>query len=97
MELEIITPKEVVAQENQIDDVKIPAEWGQMQILPGHADYMTKLVAGALSYTKAGQSFSQNVSGGLCTISKQKITILVDDVLASVSSLKEAREKKVRS
>ena len=94
MEIEIITPKEVVARESQITRVVIPASWGQMEILPGYADYMTTLDRGTLTYVKNGEEVSRNISGGILTVSKEKGTVLVDDVLASVSSLEEARQKK---
>lgn len=95
MELEIITPKEVIAREAKISRVVIPASWGQMEILPGYADYMTTLDRGTLTYFKNGEEVSRNISGGILTVSKEKVTVLVDDVLASVSSLEEARQKKL--
>lgn len=94
MEIEIISPKELIARETQISRVVIPASWGQMEILPGYADYMTTLDHGTLTYVKNGESISRNISGGILTVSKEKVTILVDDVLATVTSLDEARQKK---
>jgi len=94
MELQIITPKSVIASESQVTKVVIPADWGQMEILPGYADYMTTLDRGTLTYVQNGVANTCNISGGLCTVSQEKITILADDILASVSSLEEARQKK---
>lgn len=94
MELEIITPKDVIARETHISSLMIPAQWGQMEILPGYADFMTTLTQGTLTYIKNGEATSRNISGGLLTVSKEKISVLADDVLASVSSLDSARNKK---
>lgn len=94
MELEIITPNEVVSQEADVSEVIIPSQWGQMDILPKHADYMTLLSKGELTYIKGGQTLTKNVGSGLCMVSKEKVTVLVDDVYASVTSLDEARKQK---
>ena len=94
MEIEIISPKEVVSRDSGVSRVVIPAQWGQMEILPRYADYMTLLQKGELTYNKGSEVVTRNISGGLCMVSKEKVTILVDDILASVSSLEEARQKK---
>lgn len=94
IELEIVSPNEIVAKESGVTEVIIPALWGQMDVLPQYTEYMTTLRQGELTYKKGGEKRSFNITGGLFTISKDKATVLVDGLMATVTSLNEARNKK---
>lgn len=94
LKLEILTPEEVLANEDEVHEIIIPAEWGQMDILPQHADYVTKLARGQLVYRNGENKKSHNIIGGLIAIKDGKATILVEGLLASVTSLDEARAKR---
>lgn len=91
LELEILTPKEVLAKESSVTEVTIPASWGQMEILPLHTDYMTSLVQGELSYTAGSNRRTHNITGGLIVVKDGKATILVDNVYATVTPIGQAR------
>ncbi|MCP5463969.1 MAG: hypothetical protein H7A33_02990 [Deltaproteobacteria bacterium] len=91
LSLEIVTPKEVLAQVDRVDEVIIPALWGQMDILPGHTDFITMLEEGELSYRIGTQIESHNITSGVLSVKSGKATILVDGVLASVTPIESAR------
>lgn len=91
LELEILTPKEVLAKESSVAEVTIPASWGQMEILPQHTDYMTSLVQGELSYTVGSTRRAHNITGGLIVVKDGKATILADNVYATVTPIGSAR------
>ena len=91
IELEVVTPNETVAKETGVTEVIIPAEWGQMDVLPQHTEYMTTLRQGELSYKIAGEKKTLNITGGLFTIAHNKATVLADGLFATVTSLEEAR------
>lgn len=93
LELEILTPKEVLAKEPSVTEVTIPASWGQMEILPQHTDYMTSLVQGELSYTAASNRRVHNIAGGLVVVKNGKVTVLVDNIYATVTPIGSARSK----
>lgn len=94
IDLEIVSPNETLAKESGVTEVVIPANWGQMDVMPQYADFVTTLTQGELSYKKGGEKRSYNITGGLFTISKDKATVLVDGIMATVTSLDEARNKK---
>jgi F-type H+-transporting ATPase subunit epsilon len=94
IELEIVSPNEIVAKESGVTEVIIPALWGQMDVLPQYTEYMTTLRQGELTYKRGSEKKSFNITGGLFTISKDKATVLIDGLMATVTSLNEARNKK---
>jgi len=91
LDLEILTPNEVLAKESSVDEILIPAFWGQMGILPQHTDFVTTLTEGKLSYRVGGKSKSHNITGGLIAIKNGKATILVDSLIATVTPIESAR------
>lgn len=94
IELEIVSPSETVAKESNVSEIIIPAEWGQVDILPQHTEYMTTLRQGELSYKISGEKKTLNITGGLFMISHNKATVLADGLFATVTSLDEVRQKK---
>jgi len=91
LELEILTPNEVLAKETSVDEVVIPAEWGQMDIFPEHTDFITTLTGGELLYRAGGNEKKHNITGGLIAIKDNKATVLVDGLLATVTNIDDAR------
>lgn len=94
LELEILTPKEILAREGKIDEVVIPAQWGQMDILPQHTDFITSLTSGELTYRVGTNKKSHNITGGLFVVKDGKVTILVDGLMATVTQLDPEKRKK---
>lgn len=94
LELEILTPKEILAKENNVDEIVIPAAWGQMGILPMHTDFVTSLTPGELTYRVGGNKKSHNITGGLLAVKNGVATILVDGLMATVTQIDDARKKK---
>lgn len=89
-ELEIVTPKEVLARVSA-DEIIIPAAWGQMDILPQHTEYVTTLVEGELTYRLGGDKRTHRITGGLITVSGSKVKVLADGILADVVDIGQAR------
>lgn len=91
LELEILAPDTVLAKEVSVDEILIPAHWGQMGILPQHADYMTTLNRGEITYRVGSKEISHNITGGLMVVKQGKATVLVDGLMATVTPLEQAR------
>lgn len=89
-DLEIVTPREILAH-TQADEVIIPAQWGQMDLLPQHTDYVTTLVEGQLTYRSGTDRKSHRITGGLITVLGNKVKVLADGVLAEVVDINSAR------
>ena len=91
LSLELLTPSEVLANESKVDEIVIPANWGQMGILPQHTDFVTTLTEGELSYRVGTKKKTHNILGGLFKIKNGRATILLDGVMATVTPIKSAR------
>ncbi len=77
MLLEIITPEKTVLNE-EIDEVLVPTEKGQIGILPHHINIITKLTHGEMIIRTNGKERSLAVTGGFLEVKDQKVTILAD-------------------
>lgn len=78
LSLEILSPTKVLVREMVVDEVVCPAQWGQIDVLPGHADYVTTLVAGEIIYRIGSTKKSTTISGGILCVEAQKITATVE-------------------
>jgi F-type H+-transporting ATPase subunit epsilon len=94
-DLEIVTPKEVIAKV-AADEIIIPAAWGQMDILPQHTDYITTLTEGELTYRRGAEKKTHRITGGLMTVHGNHATVLVDGLLADVVDIKSHPEAQRR-
>lgn len=94
IELEIVTPNKIVAQEKNVTEIILPCSQGEVNILPGHTEFMSTLGQGQITYKIKGNSQSYQITGGLVAINNNKATILVDSLLATVTSLDDARKDK---
>lgn len=101
--LNLVTPDKKIVIDQEVEEVTVPSEAGQLDILPGHAPMMTTLGAGVLSYRLKGNS-SQKVaiSWGYCQVSSEGVNVLAEtavtktevDVKKSEEALK-ALEKRL--
>ncbi|HUQ84974.1 MAG TPA: F0F1 ATP synthase subunit epsilon [Candidatus Limnocylindrales bacterium] len=77
MLLEIITPEKTVLNE-EIDEILVPTEKGQIGILPHHINLITKLTAGEMIIRSNGKERALAVTGGFLEVKNQKVTVLAD-------------------
>ncbi|MDY6843003.1 MAG: F0F1 ATP synthase subunit epsilon [Thermodesulfobacteriota bacterium] len=85
----------------EADDIVAPGELGELNFLPEHASFLTKLKFGKMSYLKDGQRSALIVSEGFAEVVDNKVTILVDyaerpeeiDLDRAKAALKRAEER----
>lgn len=77
MHLEIITPEKTVLSE-EIDELLVPTERGQIGILPHHINIVTQLTAGEIIIKSKNHENSIAVSGGFLEVNNGKLTLLSD-------------------
>ncbi len=77
LELEVVTPDRLVAQET-VDIVMAVGALGEFGILPNHIPFLTTLQPGELRYRKNGQLEYMAVTGGFAEVSNNKVTILAE-------------------
>ena len=92
MQLEIITPEEVLISQDEVGDVKVPGVQGEFQLLDHHAPIVSILQAGNIIFNdkvklpknKQGQFKRHNgkyyyyIKGGVIENKSNKTVILVD-------------------
>ena len=76
MNLRIITKeREVLSTETTA--VTLPGECGRMQILPGHAKLVAKLLGGDVLYKRGDKTETTAISGGIAEVNQDNITLLI--------------------
>ncbi|OGH23752.1 MAG: ATP synthase F1 subunit epsilon [Candidatus Levybacteria bacterium RIFCSPLOWO2_01_FULL_38_13] len=77
LHLEIITPEKIVYK-NDVDEVVVQSENGQITILPNHVGLLTKIVPGELIVKKGGSTQLLAITGGFLEVEKNNVSILAD-------------------
>jgi F-type H+-transporting ATPase subunit epsilon len=77
MLLEIITPENNVLKDD-IDELQVPTESGQIGIFPHHVNLITTLSPGELIIKKGGKEKVIAVTGGFLQVHKNVVSILAD-------------------
>jgi F-type H+-transporting ATPase subunit epsilon len=77
-ELTILTPHKKLVEGISVDELVAPGFKGQLQILSGHADFVTILNTGILSWKGSSGSGKATISTGFLEICNQKITIIAE-------------------
>lgn len=77
LKLEIVTPEARIFSDD-VDSVVLPGAEGEMGVLPAHANLVTTLKHGELTYTKSGQSSHLAVGEGLVEVTGTTTRVLTD-------------------
>ena len=97
--LSIVTPAKKIVADIKVDDLFVPANRGELNILPGHASLMSTLATGVLRYKPAGAtSFEQvAISWGYLEVTKDNVVVLAETAEAAteidLERAKLARDK----
>lgn len=93
-----ITTQERTVFKDEVDQVSLPTEQGEITILPHHIPLVSNLVAGELKIKKGDETIYMAVSGGFIEVQSHKVTILADMAeRAEEIDLKKAQEAKIRA
>lgn len=78
--LSILTPEKKLVTDQEIDEVLVPGDRGQLDILPGHAPLLTTLQAGVLKYRHKGESnfHSLAVAWGYMQVNPEGVIVLAE-------------------
>ena len=77
LHLQIITPEKTVFDE-EVDQVSLPTETGQITVLPHHVSLVTTIEPGDLVYKKHSKETHLAAGYGFAQVDKDNIKILVD-------------------
>lgn len=81
MNIEILSPSKTIFK-GEVSEVIVPSVNGEAGILPQHTEYLTALQEGKLTVKQPDGPKEFNITGGLLTVETDKITVLVDGLVA---------------
>ncbi len=86
----IITPERVVF-EDQIDQVTMMTQAGEITVLPGHIPLVTVLQSGELRCKKGEEEYALAVSGGFCEVRPDNSLVVLADTAERAEEIDVAR------
>jgi F-type H+-transporting ATPase subunit epsilon len=96
IKFKIVTPERTVF-EDQIDQVTLPTQEGEITVLPEHIPLIAVLAPGELTVKQNGKEIAMAVSGGMIEVRKNELTILADTAERAedidLARAEEARQK----
>jgi F-type H+-transporting ATPase subunit epsilon len=98
IKLQIITPEKIVFSE-EVDQISVSTQSGEITILPNHIQLVTALKAGELRYKKDGNENILAISGGFAEVRpNNEVVVLADSAdYAEEIDLIKAEEAKNRA
>lgn len=78
----VVTPERAVLPRTACSSVTLPAEKGEMQVLPGHAALVTLLGIGIATVQDGGKAVAFAVRGGFAEIGSDEVRVLADTATA---------------
>lgn len=82
--LDFVTPESKIAIDQDLHEITLPAERGELNILPGHAPLMTTLRPGILTYKLTnGESGRYAISWGYCQVSERGVSVLAETAVTA--------------
>lgn len=83
MKLKIISSTKTIFEGEEVSSLYVPGGAGAMQILPMHANLVSTLSIGEVSFTYNSNKEEYFLNGGFIVVKKDEILILADDVQAA--------------
>ena len=82
LKLTLVTPEKEIFTDMNVDEVIVPGNRGELNILLGHAPLVTTLSTGTLKYKKGGDPkfMAAVVSWGYCEVCMDKVLVLAETV-----------------
>jgi F-type H+-transporting ATPase subunit epsilon len=100
MKFSILTPSKKLVTEIEVSEVFAPGVEGTIEILPGHANFLTELDTGVVKWKQEGASSSEwgvaSVSYGWLEVLDGKVSVLAD-VGELAETIDEERAKRAEA
>jgi F-type H+-transporting ATPase subunit epsilon len=93
--LTVVTPERAVLQGVACDEVTLPAQRGEIGILPGHTPLIALLGIGVVGYRDGSRRATLAVRGGFVEIAGDAVRVLADEAAApdTIDAAKASAEK----
>src|SRR4051812_45706668 len=96
MHFQIVTQERVVFKD-EIDQITMMTEDGEITVLPHHIPLVTNLKPGELRYKKQGEEFGLAVSGGFGVIRDDGTIVILADTAEHAHEIDMARAEEARA
>lgn len=97
IKFEITTPEKKIYSE-EVEQITIPTQSGEITVLPGHIPLVAALKAGELRVVKNKEEIIMAVSGGFIEVTPEKVVVLADSAEhAAEIDEKRAEEAKAKA
>jgi F-type H+-transporting ATPase subunit epsilon len=97
IKFKIVTPEKTVY-EDEIDQITLPTQEGEITVLPNHIPLISVLTPGELIIKKDSEEIAMAVSGGIVEVRKNELVILADTAeRAEEIDVKRAEEARQRA
>lgn len=97
MVLTLATPVKKFFEKLEVEEVIVPADKGELNILIGHSPILTTLTEGVLSYKTNGEMKKIAISWGYCEISGEEIQVLAEIAVAPEDIVKADVEAEIKA
>ncbi|MFO7955937.1 MAG: F0F1 ATP synthase subunit epsilon [Candidatus Brocadiia bacterium] len=78
MHIRIITPEKTVLEADDVEHVLLPAENGELGVLPDHIPMVCTMQIGRIRVDLPGSSVDLATSGGFAEVLEDRVTVLAD-------------------
>ncbi|PIY94781.1 MAG: ATP synthase F1 subunit epsilon [Candidatus Levybacteria bacterium CG_4_10_14_0_8_um_filter_35_23] len=96
LHLEIITPEKIVYKDD-VSEVTVKTDNGQISILPGHVNLLTKVLPCEMIVKKDNQEHFLAITGGFLEINNNNLNLLADYAIRAedieIAKIQEAQKK----
>ncbi|SDB36317.1 ATP synthase F1 subunit epsilon [Belnapia rosea] len=93
--LELVSPEKLLLS-RQVEMATIPAEEGEMGVLPGHSPMIVALRGGVIRVRENGAETEKLfIAGGFAEVSPERVTILADEATPLANLSRTASERRL--
>ncbi|MBI5728642.1 MAG: F0F1 ATP synthase subunit epsilon [Candidatus Magasanikbacteria bacterium] len=96
MKFQIVTPERVVLSD-EIDQITLTTEDGEITVLPRHIPLVTNLKPGELHYKKSGEDFGVAISGGFGVVKDDGSVVVLADTAEHAHEIDLVRAEEARA
>lgn len=80
LKLTVVTPEKKLVTDIEVEDLLVPGQRGELNILTGHAPLMTTLSTGVVQFKRKGSATTERiaVSWGYCEVANDVVNVLAE-------------------
>lgn len=97
LDLQILSPQGAIYNDS-VDEISLPTENGEIEILTNHIPLYSKLIEGVIAIKKGTRTHQIAITGGFIEVADNKVSVLSDYAIEAQSiQIAKAQEAKKRA